>query len=218
METRLLLKNSYFYPMKGWLLVLVWGLWSLRCDSPTSKAAAYADGTDTASYAALPTADASPCEAIEKKLSPLSFPYRAAPESARACEPFAPPLQAWLREKLASEADKEPLYSPIGLLRYPEGTSLWLIEAIDASCQNLYALLIDKDCTLHDRLVVALQKGASQELFFLRSTLLADGTLTLEEESHRTHPDPKTEELRFESHKSQKRYRVDFERRRFVAL
>ncbi len=218
METQLLPKNSYFYLMKGWLLVLVWGLWSLGCDSPASKAAAYADSTDTASHAALPTADASPCEAIEKKLPPLSFPYRAAPESAQAREPFAPSLQAWLREKLASEADKEPLYSPIGQLRYPDGTTLYLIEAIDASHQSLYALLLGKDCTLYDRLQVALQKGTTHHLSFGRSTLFADGTITLEEESHQNYPDPHTGELRFESDKSQKRYRVDFERRRFVAL
>ncbi len=204
--------------MKRWLLVLVWGLWSLGCDSPTSKASASSDGTDTATYTSLSTADDSPCEAIEKKLPLLSFPYRATPESIQPGEPFLPSLQGWLREKLAANTDRAPLYSPLGQLRYPDGTTLWLIEVIDASSQNLYALLMDKNCTLHDRLVVALQKGASHELFFLRSTLLADGTLILEEESHRTYPAPNTDELQFESDKKQKRYRVDFERRRFVAL
>jgi len=204
--------------MKGWLLVLFWGLWSLGCDAPTSKVSAPSDGTDTATYTSLPLADDPPCEAIERRLPFLSFPYRAAPESIQPSEPFPPSLQSWLREKLAPEVGKAPLYSPVGQLRYPDGTTLWLIEAIDASSQNLYALLLDKNCTLHDRLVVALQKGAPHELFFLRSTLLADGTLILEEESHRTYPAPNTNELRFESDKKQKRYRVDFERRRFVAL
>ena len=217
-ETQPLLKNSYFYPMRGWLLVLVCGLWSLGCDSPASKAAAYPDSPDTAAYAALPTADASPCEAIDKKLPLLSFPYRAAPESAQAREPFPPPLQAWLREKLASDEDKEPLYSPIGQLRYPDGTTLWLIEAIDASRQSLYALLIDKGCTLHDRFTAALQKGTTHQLSFGRFIFFPVGTITMEEESHHTSPDPQTGELRFESAKAQKRYRVDFERRRFVAL
>jgi hypothetical protein len=198
---------------RGFIGIIV-GLVGLGCQSTSSETTYGAEvGADTLSI--LPTADVSPCEAIRKKLSRVSLPYRAQ-VSYEFREPFPPYLQSWLLEKLAWR-DSEPIFSPVGQISYGR-VVVWLIEVMDGPRPSIYALLVDENCQVRDKLEVAAQIITSQSNTTIQTTFDADGNLTLFQEYNEVRPNPETGQLHAETHREQKRYRLDTERRRFVAL
>jgi len=202
--------------MKTWLWGMVMGVLGVGCQSSSSPESTFYEGADTDTISVLPTADASPCEAIWKSLPALTLPYAAKPatESPESREPFPPYLQSWLAEKLGTD-EPSPLYTPIGQIRYPSCT-LWLIEGIDAGGTYAYALLVSPDCQIHDKIQIAGFKGSIRYLLFQSTIFHPDGTLTLTEENHTV--DLSIEPPRSDKSIQQLRYRVDPERRKFVAL
>jgi len=193
------------------------GVLGIGCQSSSTPGSAFYEATETDTLSVLPTADASPCEAVWKSLPTLSLPYAAKPatESPESREPFPPYLQSWLAEKLGAE-DYEPLYTPIGQIRYPNYT-LWLIETMGAEGVHVYAILVSPDCQIHDKLKVASFAGNLRYVNTLSTTFHTDGTFTLKQEYGEF--DENSAELKF-AHRSvrEERYRVDPERRKFVAL
>jgi hypothetical protein len=190
------------------------GLVGLGCQSTSSETTYGAEvGADTLSI--LPTADISPCEAIRKKLSRVSLPYRAQ-VSYEFREPFPPYLQSWLLEKLAWR-NSEPIFSPVGQISYGRAV-VWLIEVMNGPRASIYALVVDENCQVQDKLEVAAQIITSQSHTTIQTTFDADGNLTLFQEYNEFRPDAETGEIHAESRREQKRYRLDTERRRFVAL
>ncbi len=192
------------------------GILGIGCQSSSSPESTFYGAAETDTVSVLPTADASPCEAIWKSLPALPLPYVATPatESPESREPFPPYLQSWLAEKLRSD-ESEPLYTPIGQIRYPTST-LWLIEVMEVGGAHVYAVLVSPDCQIHDKLKVASFAGNLRYVNMLSTTFHTDGTFTLKQEYGEFDDSP---ELNY-AHRSAKevRYRVDPEQRRFVAL
>ncbi len=202
--------------MKLWLSGLILGVFWMGCQSSSSEADSSYEATETYTSSGLPTADASPCEAIRKTLPDLPLPYTAKPatEAQETREPFPPYLQSWLLEKLPLE-ESEPVFTPIGQLRYSDYV-LWLIEATTINGTFTYALFVDADCYIHDKLQVAGFRGTMRYMRVQSSTFYADGTFTLTDEYREI--DLSVEPPHQEYAVKQVRYRVDPQRRRFLAL
>jgi hypothetical protein len=86
---------------------------------------------------------------------------------------------------------------------------VWLIEVMNGPRASIYALVVDENCQVQDKLEVAAQIITSQSHTTIQTTF---------DEYNEVRPDAETGQIHAETHREQKRYRLDTERRRFVAI
>lgn len=165
-----------------------------------------------------PKLDPAICKEIEKNLKNLSFPYKVEIDIIPGEELFSPEIQSEMKSKINSlDAGVGQIY-PIGKLRYPKGT-IWLIGvSVDPTRADAYAFLVDENCQLQDELTVATRLSYMSTSSHTEATtyaiIKADGSIT----TYEKWASLSTQDGTSNREESQKRYRVDFDKRRFVAL